>query len=240
MNAHDRTSSRVRRLFALAGALGITAVLVAAPAAAHVRVDEGQQPPQGGYGIVRLIVPTESQQAATVGLTVVIPKDVDLTSARTLPIAGWTASVETEPAGDGQRVSRITWRAIDPAGGLKASEFGEFTFSAGPWPEGVDSVPLQSDQAYSDGSVVSWNEVAVDSASEPEHPAPVVTLSAAEAGHSHGDGHGAPSDTPEPTLATAASPTDESVWWRAATVVALLVALGTAAAVTVTARRAKS
>ncbi|MGA5539364.1 YcnI family protein [Mycolicibacterium nivoides] len=205
-------------------------IVTAAPAAAHVRVDEGQQPPRGGYGIVRLIVPTESEQASTIGVTVTVPDNIELTSARTLPIPGWTANVETEPTGDGQRVSRITWRAIDKAGGIKPTEYGEFAFSAGPWPENAETVPLLSDQSYSDGSVVSWNEIAVDKDSEPEHPAPVVTLGAAEAGHTH-DGHGAP------TLVAAGSPGGESWLWRATSVVALLLALGSSAALAVTLRR---
>lgn len=229
---------RPRRLLALCGAVTVSAVLTAAPAAAHVRADEGHQPPKGGYGIVSLIVPTESQQASTVALTVTLPDDVDLTSARTLPIPGWTASVETEGAGDSARVVRITWRAVDKAGGVKPSEFGEFTFSAGPWPENVDSVSLPSDQTYSDGSVVSWNEIAIDKDTEPEHPAPAVALSAPDHTHGH-DGHGAqggpaPVDT---TLVAAAPAVGESWWWRATSLVSLLVALGTAAALAVVLRR---
>ncbi|MHC9293670.1 YcnI family protein [Mycobacterium sp. LTG2003] len=234
------------------------AVLSATPAAAHVRVDEGQQPPQGGYGIVRLIVPSESAQASTTGLTVTLPDNVHLTSARTLPIPGWRAAVETTPSGDGQRVSRITWQAIDKADGLRPSEFGEFAFSAGPWPENVDSVALLSDQAYSDGSVVSWNEIAVDNDSEPEKPAPVVALAPAEAGHSHtGDGHGAPSESAtnvtaaeagpghhdasaDTTLVAAESSGQESWAWRATSVVSLLIALATAAALAVAVRRNRS
>lgn len=230
---------------ALSSALAVGALLAATPAAAHVRVDDGQQPPRGGYGIVRLIVPTESEQASTVGLTVTLPDNVELTSARTLPIPGWTASVETETSGNGQRVSQITWRAIDKDRGLKPTEYGEFTFSAGPWPEDAETVSLQSDQSYSDGSVVSWNEVAVDSVSEPEHPAPVVTLGPAEAGHTH-DGHGAPqqsgpeSATAVPALVAAESADSESWLWRATSIVALVLALGTAAALAVVLRRNRS
>lgn len=122
---------------------------------------------------MRLIVPTESDDASTIGLSLTVPEGVDLTSARTLPIPGWTATVEREQSGDGERVSRVRWQATDPANGLKAAEFGVFTLSAGPWPEDVDSVPLPTEQIYSDGSVVSWNEVAVNAGIEPEHPAPV-------------------------------------------------------------------
>lgn len=230
---------------ALSAALGLAALTGAGSAAAHVRVDDGQQPAQGGYGIVRLVVPTESAGASTVGLTVNLPEDVNLTSARTLPLAGWTAAVETEPSGDGERVARIVWRAVDPANGVKPSEFGEFTFSAGPWPVDVDSVPLLADQAYSDGSVVAWNEIAVDQNTEPEHPAPVVTLGAAEQGHGHGDGHGAPAEattelSADVTPTAAAASTGESWWWRATSVVSLLVSAGTAAALVLVLRRTRN
>lgn len=165
--------------------LGALALLVATPAAAlaHVRVDEGAAPGKGGYGTVRLSVPTESDTASTVELTVTVPADVRLTSARVLPLPGWTAVVETEAAG--QRVTRIVWRADDAAGGIGPSEFGIFTFSAGPWPQDRDTVALPTAQRYSDGTAVDWDEVAVDADAEPEHPAPVVTLGEAAADH-HG------------------------------------------------------
>ena len=223
-------TSKSLRMFGVTTAAVTGIIVAAAPAAAHVRVDEGQQPPRGGYGIVRLIVPTESERASTIGVTVTVPDNIELTSARTLPIPGWTADVETEPTGDGQRVSRITWRAIDKAGGIKPTEYGEFAFSAGPWPENAETVALLSDQSYSDGSVVSWNEIAVDKDSEPEHPAPVVTLEVAEAGHAH-DGHGAPA-------LVAAESADGDTWlWRATSVVALVLALGSSAALAVALRR---
>ncbi|GIE88224.1 YcnI family copper-binding membrane protein [Actinoplanes regularis] len=162
-------------------------LLIAAPARAHVRVDGGDAPGRGGYGTVRLSVPTESETASTVGLTVTIPGDVTLTSAKVLPIAGWTAKVETAEG----RVTRIVWRAS--GAGLGPAEFGVFAFSGGPWPQDRSAVPLPATQQYSDGSAVAWDEVALD-ASEPEHPAPIVVLGEAPAGH-HGD---APVAEPEP------------------------------------------
>lgn len=240
------------RLVAISAAMAIGGLIVAAPASAHVRVDGGQAPPKGGYGIVRLIVPTESDDESTVGLTVSLPQGVDIATARTLPIAGWTATVETEPAGSSQRVSKITWRATDEASGIKPSEFGEFTFSAGPWPESSDTVALLTDQTYSDGSAVSWNEIAVDENSEPEHPAPVVTLGAAEAGHGHGDGHGEETADPATPLSNEAHDEHASAdgahtsadggdtWlWRATSLVSLVIALGTAGLLVVALRRTR-
>lgn len=220
----------IRRVIALTAALTLAALIAAGQATAHVRVDAGQAPPKGGYGIVRLVVPTESADASTVGLTVTLPEGVDLATARTLPIAGWTASVQTAPAGNSQRVTTISWRAVDDANGITPSEFGEFTFSAGPWPDDVDTVALLTDQTYSDDTVVSWNEIAVDKDTEPEHPAPVVTLGAAEAGHSHGA-------VPDVAQASAAHPGDGSWLWRLTSLVGLVVALGTAGVLAVSSRR---
>lgn len=230
-------------LLAATALLGLGTLANAGSAAAHVSVDQSQPPAKGGYGIVRLTVPTESADASTVGLTVTIPDGVDLLAARTLPIPGWTAAVETEPAGDSERVARIVWRAVDPANGVKPKEFGQFTFSAGPWPEDVDTVALLSDQAYSDGSTVSWNEIALDTATEPEYPAPVVTLGAPEQGH----GHNAPAAAATPLAdhdtaeshAAAAPAQGESWWWRATSAVSLVIALGTAAALALVLRRTR-
>ncbi|MGH3637438.1 MAG: YcnI family protein [Mycobacterium sp.] len=239
------------RLSAMFVALGGCLLATAGSASAHVRVDGTQPPPpKGGSGIVELIVPSESASASTVGLTITFPKGVDLTSARTLPVAGWTSTVETEPAGDGERVSRISWRATEGASGLKPSEFGEFTFSAGPWPKDVDSSSLPTDQSYSDGSVVSWNEVAVDADSEPEHPAPVVALGPAVTGDGDGDVHGdthrsAVGAAPAPgedhsAHAAAQDPGHESWVWPVTSLVSLVVALGTAVALVVVLRRSRA
>ncbi|MGW4337056.1 YcnI family copper-binding membrane protein [Rhodococcus koreensis] len=237
VNAGRRWSAIARRIVAVTALGGVALLGFAAPAAAHVHVDSAEQLSKGGYGLVRLIVPTESDDASTIGLTLTVPEGVDLTSARTLPIPGWTATVEREQSGGGERVSRVRWQATDPANGLKTAEFGVFTLSAGPWPEDVDSVPLPTEQFYSDGSVVSWNEVAVNAGIEPEHPAPVVTLAS---GGAHGDGHGGTADSAsaDGSSHVAASDSDSTAWlWRTIAVVALVLSLGAAIAVITLVRR---
>jgi len=227
-----------RRGRAAAVALTTAAVLVTSSgaAAAHVRVDDGSSPAQGGYGVVRLVVPTESDTASTVGLTVTFPADVALSSARTLPVAGWSATVETEAG----RVTRIEWRADDESPGIGPSEFGLFTFSAGPWPQGRDTVELPATQSYDDGSQVAWDEVALDADSEPEHPAPVVALAAPVTDH-HGahavaagpGGEGGAGGRPAGVAAPGGG-TPAAQW----TLVGLAVALSAAAlTVSVTGRR---
>jgi uncharacterized protein YcnI len=225
------------RLLRIPGAVTAVALATAAfagPAAAHV-VSDGSSVPAGGSGIVHLIVPNESDKAKTVGLTVTIPPTVTLKSARTLPIPGWTGTVDHDPASG--RVTRITWSTADPANGFGVSEYREFSFSAGPWPTGANSVALPSDQRYSDGTVVSWNEIAVDKTSEPEHPAPVVTVGAAVAGHGgHEDDDAVVADHHDAAHSDSAS--NEGVW-RAIAVLSLVVAVVTAAGLALVVRRGR-
>ncbi|MEV0355290.1 YcnI family protein [Nocardia sp. NPDC050697] len=221
------THNAIRRPAAAVLAAALASVLLAGPAAAHVRSD-GAPVAQGGYGVVGLIVPGESEQADTVRLTVTIPAGVDLKSARTLPVPGWTASVQRQ----GERVARIVWTADTPASGYGATEYQLFSFSAGPWPQGRESVALPSEQKYSDGTVVAWNEVAVDKESEPEHPAPVVTLSAAD-GH---DAHGGSTEHHHDDEQVAAA-ADGSDWRSAVSVLSLLLSLAAAAGVALLLRR---
>ncbi|MFF2084088.1 YcnI family protein [Nocardia sp. NPDC058176] len=214
-------------------AVAVATVSLAAPVAAHVRSD-GAPLAKGGYGIVRLTVPGESDTADTIGLTVTIPTGVDLKSARTQPVPGWNATVERERTGSGERVSKIVWTA-DSAGGYSGAEYQEFSFSGGPWPTDRDSLALPADQRYSDGSVVSWNEVALDKDSKPEHPAPVVALTAATG--DHGSGH----DTEEPDHHgdTAAASASSGVGWQALTVVNLVLALAAVTAAVTVLRRTR-
>ncbi|WP_083884000.1 YcnI family copper-binding membrane protein [Nocardia higoensis] len=216
-----------------AAALAVTAF--AAPAAAHVRSD-GTPLNQGGFGVVRLIVPGESAGADTVGLSVTLPDGVDLKSARTLPVPGWTATIEREQTGGSERVARIVWTADSPADGFDVTQYREFSFSAGPWPKDESSVALPTDQRYSDGSVVSWNEVAVDAASEPEHPAPVVTLVAA-GGHGHDSGHGEGTSNDAADHGTGSGESSPDGWWRALAVVNLVLVLVLGAGLTAVWRR---
>lgn len=225
----------MRRAGAVFTAAAVAVLAFAAPASAHVRTD-GNPVPQGGYGIVRLIVPGEVETASTVGLTVTLPEGVDLTSARTLPVPGWTSTVEHETAGGEERVSKIVWTVTDPANGYGVSEFREFAFSAGPWPDDVESIALPSDQAYSDGSVVSWNEVAVDDSSEPEHPAPEVTLAATS--EAHGDGHGHDATTASEHQEVTSEGSSNSVW-QTISVVSLVLAVAALAGVGLVLRRGR-
>jgi uncharacterized protein YcnI len=160
----------------------ILLTVAAGPASAHVEVYDGQGPVQGDDGVVQVTVPVEKDDANTVGLTLKVPAGVGLTEASVLPLPGWSATVQTVDGGE--QVSQIVWRADDQKhGGLVPGQFGIFTFSAGPWPADRDSVAIPATQTYSDGTVVQWNQIALDAKAEPEHPAPIVQLRSEQADH---------------------------------------------------------
>ncbi|MGC4932660.1 YcnI family protein [Gordonia sp. DT30] len=217
-----------RRVMLVVATLCGLAMLTAAPAAsAHVTVDPGTSPTQGRYGQVRLLVPSEDDNSPTVGVTATIPDGVDLTSVRTLPIPGWTATIDRTETTGSQRISRITWQAATPENGLRPSEFGQFTFSGGPWPKNTTSISLPTEQRYGNGTIVSWNEVAAAGQPEPEHPAPVVTLAPAAAGeHGAVDAHGAEeASIDEAATQSDGSSSSSSGWWQAVSVVGVALAL---------------
>lgn len=165
----------------------VAAIGLAVPALAHVKVS-GTDATQGGYGVVTFRVPTESDTASTTDLLVTLPDDQPILSVATQPKPGWTANVTKKKLATPQKdddgnditeyVSTVEWKADSPQSAIPPNEFDTFSISAGPLPK-EESLSLPAVQTYSDGKVVSWNEKAPQGQPEPEHPAPVLTLSAA-------------------------------------------------------------
>jgi uncharacterized protein YcnI len=212
-------------------ALGaVAAVLGATAASAHVHVD-GEDATRGGYGVLTFRVPTESATASTTEVTVTMPSRTPIASASVEPVAGWTATVttarlakpiETDDGALTTYVSRVRWKADSAASAIRPGEFRRFSVSAGPLPD-VAELAFPTAQTYSDGTVVRWNETATGSA-EPEHPAPVLALAAAD-----GDEPGAtPSATATASAAddgTAGTGLAVAIAGTAVAVVALVVAI---------------
>ena len=65
-------------------------------------------------------------------------------------------------------------------------------------------------QTYSDGNVVNWDQEELADGSEPDKPAPTLTLAA-----STGDAHGAPAadNTAETSAASESSSSDNTARW---------------------------
>ncbi|MDT4894333.1 MAG: hypothetical protein QOE97_3368 [Pseudonocardiales bacterium] len=182
----------MKRLHVLCGgiaavALGIFAL--AGPASAHVTV-VAPDATQGGDAVLTIRVPTESATASTIALRVQLPTDTPIASVAVQPHPGWSfttktvklaAPIKTDDGDVTEAVSEIDWKADSAATAIKPGEFDEFNVSAGPLPM-TDTLTLRAIQVYSDGSQVAWNETpAPGSTTEPDHPAPSVTLAKAGA-----------------------------------------------------------
>jgi uncharacterized protein YcnI len=126
---------------------------------------------RGAMAIVTFQVPNESNTgAATTALTVTLP---NVASAGTETTPGWTAKLDRDSASGSVR--SVTWTAAQ-GGGIPADQFALFRISV-QLPD-TDMVSFPATQTYSDGSVVKWDQSPLPDGSEPEHPAPMLTLAA--------------------------------------------------------------
>ena len=183
-----------------------TALAAASPALAHVTATTTEAV-QGGYSVVTMRVPNESETAGTVELEVSIPADHPITSVRTSPVPGWTATTTSAPLSPPlerngrtytEAVATITWTA-QPGVRIDPGEFTEFPISLGPLPTDTDALVLPATQTYDDGEVVAWTEPPNADGSEPERPAPTVALAPAA-----GDGPAAAAGPPAGEVDTTA------------------------------------
>lgn len=169
----------------LAAATALT-LAGASPALAHVTAQPGTAE-RGGYSVVTFRVPNESPTAGTVALTVTLPTAHPITSVRTTPMPGWTATTATVPLDPPvqshgrtltETVGSVTWTAT-PGTRIAPGQYLDFPLSLGRLPD-IDVLVLPATQTYDDGGVVAWNEPPAADGPAPEHPAPTVRLSAAE------------------------------------------------------------
>ncbi|MDG5806957.1 YcnI family protein [Streptomyces ossamyceticus] len=183
-------ASRIAAVGALAG----SAVLVlSGPAFAHVSVAAEGTAAKGGYATVNFKVPNERDNASTTKVEVNFPTDHPLASAQPEAVPGWKIKVtrakldkpiELHGEQIDEAVSKVTWTATGK--GIEPGYFQKFPLSLGQLPEDTDELVFKALQTYSNKEVVRWIEVPQKGQEEPEHPAPVLALSAAS-----GDHHGA-------------------------------------------------
>ncbi|MFH9224824.1 YcnI family protein [Streptomyces lydicus] len=185
-------SPRVSRLALVGGVAAGSVLLLAGPAFAHVSV-QSQSAPKGGFATVNFKVPNERDDASTVKLEVNLPTDHPLASVMPQPVPGWKVSVtktklakpiEMEGEKINEAPSKITWTADGK--GIEPGQFQQFPLSVGQLPENADQLVFKALQTYDNKDVVRWIEPTKEGAPEPENPAPVLHLTAAE-----GDDHGA-------------------------------------------------
>ncbi|MFD4691588.1 YcnI family protein [Streptomyces sp. NPDC058463] len=177
------------RTFARLGVLTATVIVglaVTSPALAHVSVQPEGTAAKGGYATVNVKVPNERADASTVKVEVSFPADHPLASVMAQPVAGWNIQVSKSKLSKPltlhgksitETVSKVTWTATDK--GIEPGYFQKFPLSVGQLPTDADELVLKALQTYSNKEVVRWIEPPAKGQEEPEHPAPVLPLSAA-------------------------------------------------------------
>jgi uncharacterized protein YcnI len=186
-----RTSARLTTI--AVAALGILAVAV--PASAHVTVNPDEAT-QGERARVDFRVPNESDTESTTELAVHFPEEAPISSVSVGKVPGWSFEVTYRTldtpieGGHGEQITEvvevITWTADGEDAAIQPGEFLEFPVSLGPLPE-VEQVAFPTLQTYSDGEVVRWIDLPQEGV-EPENPAPVLTLAAADQPEEGGNG----------------------------------------------------
>ncbi|WEV26642.1 YcnI family protein [Streptomyces sp. 71268] len=183
-----RRAGGTGRLLAGAGALAAGAVLLCSvPALAHVSVQPGEAE-RGGYATINFKVPNERDDASTVKLEVTFPADHPMSSVMPQPVPGWQVKVtkgkldkplESHGKKITEAVNKVTWTA--DGDGVRPGQFQQFPLSVGQLPEKADHLVFKALQTYSNKEVVRWIEEPREGAPEPESPAPVLKLVAADA-----------------------------------------------------------
>lgn len=173
----------MKRLTFAALLAGILLMIFAGAAQAHVLVSPKTVAP-GSFQELTFQAPNESAGARFVKLVVHLPSAQPLASLSPRTLDGWTITTAKAPlpkpitTDDGtatQYTSEITWTASAGAG-IPPEQYQDFVISAGPFPA-KGTMVFTVDQFYSDGTVVHWDQPSPAGRPEPEHPAPVLTLS---------------------------------------------------------------
>ncbi|MGO4617464.1 YcnI family protein [Nocardia sp. 2YAB30] len=191
-------SSWIVRTAAACAAAATAATMAAAPAFGHVTVS-GPDASRGGSAVLVFRVPNESATGSpTVEVAVQIP---GVAAADTEAAPGWKAMVRKD---SGRNVTDITWKA-DAGGGIGPSQFGQFSVLANGLPD-TEKLTMPAMQTYADGLVVRWDQEPSDK-SEPERPAPSLSLAAKQSGgiNNHGD--------IQPAASSSGSSTDTTARW---------------------------
>jgi len=179
-----RGAIRAVRVSAIALIAGL-AVTSANVAAAHIRVHPDSTA-SGSFSALTFRVPNESDTAGTVKVTVQLPQDTPLLYVSIRPVPGWTAKLTEAPLpkpvqSSGTTITKavrtVTWTAVKDTQ-IGPGEYQEFSISGGPLPA-AGPILFPTEQGYSDGTVVAWDQPTPASGTEPEHPAPAFEITAA-------------------------------------------------------------
>ncbi|MFH9733736.1 YcnI family protein [Streptomyces sp. NPDC017260] len=207
---------KASRIAAAGAVSGIAVLALSAPAFAHVSVQPEGAAAKGGYAVVGFKVPNERDNASTTKLEVNFPADHPLASVMPQPVPGWKAVVtkskldkplESHGKQLTEAVTKVTWTADGK--GIEPGYFQKFPVSVGALPEDADQLVFKALQTYDNKEVVRWIEVPQEGQEEPDYPAPVLELAAAE-GDAHGSSGAKAGDDTEAAARNTAADTSAS------------------------------
>ncbi len=174
---------------AAAAIVSLVVLAVATPAFAHVTTDPASAP-KGGEITLGFRVPNEEAGASTIQFEIDIPTDHPLLGIAVESTPGWTTKVtevnldppvQTDDGPINQAVNRIVWVA-GSGGGIAPGEFQEFHILVQTLPSDTDQIVFKALQTYSDGTVVRWIDPVTAGQDEPDHPTPILALTAPSSG----------------------------------------------------------
>jgi uncharacterized protein YcnI len=208
---------RIRR-FTVAGVMaGVVLLAVAGPASAHVTIDPESVPQGAGDATVTFRVPNEETAADTIKVDIQFPTDHPIAAVDVaVPTGGFTAQVtmkhlDTPITTDDGTFSDVVSEIVWSGGKIPPGQYGEFKVLAMGIPSDVDSIKFPTIQSYSDGTDVSWIEDTPASGEAPEHPAPVLTLTAAAADSTASSSDASSSSSPSASSSQVAAPAASTI-----------------------------
>ncbi|HEV2344411.1 MAG TPA: YcnI family protein [Actinocrinis sp.] len=188
----------IRRATVTATAVTVATVAIVAvtalPASAHVTVSPTSLP-KGSTGELAFKVPNEESKATTTEVQLQIPTDHPIAQVLPRQLPGWTVTVKTTTLAtplktdDGTfttAVSEIDWTG----GTIPVGQYQDFQISVDPLPTDTAQLVFKAVQTYSNGDIVRWIDLTQPGQPAPDHPAPVLTLTAADSSDSSSGGSG--------------------------------------------------
>ena len=175
----------------------------AGAASAHISINPDEVP-AGGFAVVHVQVPNESDTASTVKVEIAMPTGVVIPFVLVKAEGDWKATTErtklatpikTEDGEISEVVSKITFEG----GAIAPGHFEIFDLELGPLPNTPgESLAFPAIQTYDNGDVSKWIDKVVDGQPEPEAPTPLLALgepgvdhhsTASTTSSSHSDSH---------------------------------------------------
>jgi uncharacterized protein YcnI len=180
-----------RRVVVGAVTVAATLVLMASPAFAHVTIDPDSVPKGTGDVVLSFRIPNEEANANTTKIDMQLPTDHPIAVVDVEPTPGWTSQVTTTHLAtpittDDGSFSDIASEIVWTGGQIAPGQYQSFNILAQGIPDNTDSLMFPVIQTYSDGTTVSWIDPTVPGQPAPDHPAPVLTLTAAQSSDTAG------------------------------------------------------